>query len=68
MKVLDIQNFQFSIPTMDYEELRSPARTAFKNPNFRSFCELEKKWEYSLRPTLQSPNFESIGELGKVMS
>ena len=68
MKVLDIQNSQFSVPTMDWEELRSPARAAFKNPNFPSLCELEKKWKYSLTPTLQGPNFESTGELGKVMS
>ena len=52
MKVLNIQNSQFSIPTMDWEEVRSPARAAFKNPNFRSFCELEKTWKYSLKPTL----------------
>ena len=68
MKVLDIQNSQFSVPTMDREELRSPARAALKNPNFPSLCEQKKKWKYSLRPILQSPNFESVGELGKVMS
>ena len=53
---------------MNSEKLRSPASTTFKNANFRSVCELEKTRRYSLRPKFQSPNFESVDELGKIVS
>ena len=53
---------------MNCEELRSPARAAFKNPIFQCLCDLRKTLENSLRPRLKSRNIESIDELGKVMS
>ena len=53
---------------MNWEKLRCLARATFKNPNFKSVCELSKTWMYSLSPGIKSSNFESIDELGKVMS
>ena len=47
---------------MNWEKVRSLARVTFKNPNFRSLCELGKTWKYSLRPRFKSPNFEFIDE------
>ena len=40
-------------------------------PIFHHFYELEKTWKYiqnQPRPTFQNPNFESMDELGKVLS
>ena len=51
---------------MNRENLRSPARSALKNPNFRSFFKLGKTCKYSLIPKFQSSNFESIDELRKI--
>ena len=49
---------------MNWEKLKSPARTFFKNPYFQSLYELEKTWKDSLRQKFKSPNFEPIDELG----
>ena len=53
---------------MNWEQLRSPAGVIFKNHSFQFLCELGKPWKYSLRPTFKCLNFESMAELGKVMS
>ena len=58
---------QFSIFSMNWEKLRVPAKATFRNPNFQSFCEMGKTWQYNLSPKFISPNFESIDELRKVM-
>ena len=41
---------------MNWEKLRSPANTTFKNYNFQFVCELGKPWKYNLRPIFKSPN------------
>ena len=48
--------------------MRSPTGATLTNPNFQSFCELEKSLKYSLRPTFKNPNFESKNELKNAMS
>ena len=53
---------------MIWEKFRVPARATFRNPNFQSLCELGKTWKYALSPRFNSPNFECIDELRKVMS
>ena len=63
----NVQKFQFSISSMNWEKLKRPAKASFKNSNFQSLCQLEKIWKFSLRPRFQSPNFEFIYELGKVL-
>ena len=56
----NIQKSQFSISSINWEKLRSPARATFKNPNFQfqvfpnSQNELGKTWKYSLRPRFKS--------------
>ena len=40
---LMLKKSQFSISFMNQENLRSTTRTTFKNPNFQSLCELQKK-------------------------
>ena len=44
---------------MNWEKFRSLARATFKK--FKISCELGKTWK-------KNPNFESMDELGKVMS
>ena len=63
----NIQNPNFQ-SFMNWEKLRSPAGVIFKNHSFQFLCELGKPWKYSLRPTFKCLNFESMAELGKVMS
>ena len=59
---------QFSISSMDMEKLKIRSRATFRNLNIQSLCELGKMWKYSLCPRIESPKFESIGELGKIIS
>ena len=56
----NIQKSQFSISSVNWEKLWSPAGATFKNPNVQSLCELGK----SLRPRFKIPNIEFIDELG----
>ena len=53
---------------MTCKKLRSRTRATLTNPNFQSFCELEKCLKCSLRPTFKNPNFESKDELKNAMS
>ena len=53
---------------MNSKKLRSLTRATLTNPNFQSFCKLEKSLKYSLRPTFKNPSFESKDELRKAMS
>ena len=47
--------------------LAQPGAT-FKNPNFSNLGELRKIWKYSLRPRFKNCNFDSMNEIGKVLS
>ena len=69
-KLGNIPKSQFSISSMNWgEKLTIPFTATFKNPNFQSLCELGKTCKYSLsQKNNLSMNFESIDELGKVMS
>ena len=67
-KLGSIPKSQFSISPMNWGKLTIPLGATFKNPSFPSFCELEKTWKYSLSLRIKSLNFESIDELGKVLS
>ena len=52
---------------MNLKKMRNLARVTLINPNFQSFCKLEKGLKYSLRPTFKNTNFESNGELRKAV-
>ena len=52
----------------NWEKLGRSGRVTFKNTNFPFLCQFGKTWKYSLRPIFKSANFESIDELGKVIS
>ena len=52
----------------NWEKLERPARVAFKNIIFPFLCQFEKTWKYSLRSIFKNANFESIDELGEVIS
>ena len=53
---------------MNWEKLGSPDRGTFKNPNFWDLFESTKTLKYILIPRFQSPNFEYIDKLKKVVS
>ena len=42
---------------MNWEQLRSPDRAAFKTPKISLL--IGNNWKYGLRPTLKNPIFES---------
>ena len=49
-----------------------PENKTAKSPSHakipKSLCEFGKTWNYSLRPILKNPNFESMDNLGKSRS
>ena len=52
---------------MNWKILRSPTTATLTNPNFQSFCELEKILMYNLRPTFKKLNFKSKDELNSTV-
>ena len=60
-------NFQ-SLLAMNGKKIKNSSSNNIQKFEFLSLCELGKTWKYSLSPRFKSPNFESIGILGKVMS
>ena len=47
---------------MNWGKLTSLARRTFKNPNFKSVCEMPRTSKCSLTRRFKSPNFESVDD------
>ena len=58
-----IQRIYFFIFFLNWEELRSPTRAAFKNPKITWL--IGKNLKVQPKTNRKNPNFESMDELGK---
>ena len=44
---------------------KSQPRPIFKNPNFKTLCELGKTWKQTLKPIFKNLKFESVDQFEK---